>query len=288
MKEIQKEIIPISKEDLFIVLNHPNANFDYSVHYHPEYEINLVMNTSGERIVGDSIQEYKNLDLVMIGPNLPHAWKGNIIEGNHVITVQFSEELLNLPILQKRIFSQIKKLLSDSQKGITFSSKTQNSVKDKFIALTKMKGFQTVIEFFSILHELSISDYFRLASNNYDIYDIIRDSKSRRITKACDFIKANLHEQIRLGEIANLVNMSESAFSHFFKKKTNTTVIEYITNLRITKACELLTQTSDSIAEICFQCGYNNQSNFIKTFKKKKGCTPSDYRTFMEQMLLKY
>ena len=214
MKEIQKEIIPISKEDLFIVLNHPNANFDYSVHYHPEYEINLVMNTSGERIVGDSIQEYKNLDLVMIGPNLPHAWKGNIIEGNHVITVQFSEELLNLPILQKRIFSQIKKLLSDSQKGITFSSKTQNSVKDKFIALTKMKGFQTVIEFFSILHELSISDYFRLASNNYDIYDIIRDSKSRRITKACDFIKANLHEQIRLGEIANLVNMSESAFSH--------------------------------------------------------------------------
>ena len=95
MKDIQKEITPISSDDLFIVLNHPNAKFDYPVHYHSDYEINLVMNTYGERIVGDSVEKFDNLDLVMTGPNLPHAWKGEIVEGNHVVTIQFSDNLLN-------------------------------------------------------------------------------------------------------------------------------------------------------------------------------------------------
>ena len=68
MKDIQKEITPISSDDLFIVLNHPNAKFDYPVHYHSDYEINLVMNTYGERIVGDSVEKFDSLDLVMTGP----------------------------------------------------------------------------------------------------------------------------------------------------------------------------------------------------------------------------
>ena len=46
------------------------------------------MNTYGERIVGDSVEKFDNLDLVMTGPNLPHAWKGEIVEGNHVATIQ--------------------------------------------------------------------------------------------------------------------------------------------------------------------------------------------------------
>ena len=105
MKDIQKEITPIAADDLFIVLNHPNAKFDYPVHYHPDYEINLVMDTYGSRIVGDSVEAFEALDLIMIGPNLPHAWKGEVVEGNHVITIQFSDKLLNFPILEKRLFN---------------------------------------------------------------------------------------------------------------------------------------------------------------------------------------
>ena len=121
MKDIQKEITPIAADDLFIVLNHPNAKFDYPVHYHPDYEINLVMDTYGSRIVGDSVEAFEALDLIMIGPNLPHAWKGEVVEGNHVITIQFSDKLLNFPILEKRLFNPIKQLLLESQRGIGFS-----------------------------------------------------------------------------------------------------------------------------------------------------------------------
>ena len=85
MKDIHKEIIPIAPDDLFIVLNHPNAAFDYPIHYHSDYEINLVMNAPGTRIVGDSVGEFDTLDLVMIGPNLSHAWRSDVINDNQKI-----------------------------------------------------------------------------------------------------------------------------------------------------------------------------------------------------------
>lgn len=288
MKDIQKEITPIAAEDLFIVLNHPNAKFDYPVHYHSDYEINLVMDTYGTRTVGDSEEEFNTLDLIMIGPNIPHAWKGEVVEGNHVVTIQFSDKLLNFPILGKRLFSSIKQLLIESQHGISFSEQIQLLMKDKTLKLTKMQGFHTVLEFFSILYELSIADRRILVSNQYDTKDTVRTSKSRRIAKVCEYIDKNIEEPIRLGDVAQLVSMSESAFSHFFKKKTNCTFIDYVTNLRIARACQLLSETTYTVAEICYTCGFNNLSNFIRIFKKKKGSTPQEYRMFLQQMLIKY
>lgn len=288
MKDIHKEIIPIAPDDLFIVLNHPNAAFDYPIHYHSDYEINLVMNAPGTRIVGDSVGEFDTLDLVMIGPNLSHAWRSDVINDNHVITIQFSENLINFPILEKRLFSPIKQLLFDSQRGIVITGQSQLLIKDKIIRLTHMQGFQTVLEFFSILYELSISSRYTLISNQYSTEDTIRTSKSRRIAKVCDYLEKNFDEPIKLCDAAKLVNMSESAFSHFFRKKTNYTFIDYITNLRITKACQLLSDTTYTIAEICYTCGFNNLSNFIRTFKKKKAMTPNEYRVYLQKMLIKY
>lgn len=288
MKEIQKEIIPIGADDLFIVLNHPDANFDYPVHFHPEYEINLVMDTYGNRIIGDSVETFDALDLIMVGPNLPHAWKGEVVKGNHVITIQFSDKLLNFPILEKRLFHPIKQLLLDSQRGIGFSAQTQQLMKEKIVRLTRMQGFHTVLEFFSILHDLAIADRQILVSNQYNTQDTVRASKSRRIAKVCEYIEKNFEEPVKLSDAAQLVNMSESAFSHFFKKKTNCTFIDYITNLRIARACQILSETTHTIAETCYACGFNNLSNFIRIFKKKKGCTPHEYRIFIQQMLIKY
>ncbi|MDR1680317.1 MAG: AraC family transcriptional regulator [Prevotellaceae bacterium] len=288
MKDIQKEITPIVDDDLFIVLNHPNAKFDYPVHYHSEFEINLVLDSYGKRIVGDSMEDFGNIDLVMTGPNLPHAWKGEIVKGNHVITIQFSDRILNFPILEKRLFTQIRQLLLDAQRGIVFADSARETVRRKIIKLTKMQGFHTVLEFFSILHDLSISDRRVLVSDRFETGDIIRTSKSRRIAKVCDYIEKNFEEPVKLKDVASLVSMSESAFSHFFKKKTGRTFIDYITNYRIARACRMLSETTHTVSEVCYTCGFNNMSNFIRIFKKKKGLTPKEYRVFIQQMLIKY
>ena len=80
--------------------------------------------------------------------------------------------------------------------------------------------------------------------------------------------------------MAGLVNMSESAFSHFFKKRTNISYITFVNNMRISKACQLLANTT--------LCGFNNKSNFIRIFTKKKNMTPIEYREYISQMLIKY
>lgn len=287
MNEIQQEIVPISGEDLFIILNHPNASFDYSVHCHPEYEINLVTGCSGTRIVGDSEESFAGTDLVMIGPQLPHAWKSEA-DKNLVITIQFSGELLNYPIMGKRLFSPIKQLLIDSSRGLSFEGAERKAIMEQIVALTKMQGFQSATTFLGILNMMANSSRKKLVSNLFESEEIVRSSKSRRIAKVCEYIDSNYKEDIRLADVAALVNMSESAFSHFFKKRTGISFITYLNNLRITQACHLLESTTLSASEICYECGFNNKSNFIRIFTKKKGMTPIQYRKFITQMLIKY
>ncbi len=283
---MQQEIVPIHKEDLFIILNHPNAKFDYPVHYHPEYEINLVMGCTGTRVVGDSEEAFGPTDLVMVGPSLPHAWKSKDVT-NHVITIQFSQELSQYPMLSKRIFAPIRQLLQDAENGLSFEGPEQESIKEQIISLTRMQGFQSVTAFLNILSTMANANRKRLVSGLFES-DLGSSTKSRRIAKVCEYIDQNLDKDLSLAEVAALVNMSESAFSHFFKKRTGLSYINYVNNQRIARACTLLSDTTLSAAEICYDCGFNNKSNFIRIFRKKKNMTPIEYRKFIGQMLIKY
>ena len=283
---MQQEIVPIHKEDLFIILNHPNAKFDYPVHYHPEYEINLVMGCTGTRVVGDSEETFGPIDLVMVGPSLPHAWKSKDVT-NHVITIQFSQELSQYPMLSKRIFAPIRQLLQDAENGLSFEGPEQESIKEQIISLTRMQGFQSVTAFLNILSTMANANRKRLVSGLFES-DLGSSTKSRRIAKVCEYIDQNLDKDLSLAEVAALVNMSESAFSHFFKKRTGLSYINYVNNQRIAKACTLLSDTTLSASEICYDCGFNNKSNFIRIFRKKKNMTPIEYRKFIGQMLIKY
>ena len=103
--ELQQEITPLEKDDFFILLDHPDAKFDYAPHWHTDFELNIVMDSCGERVVGDSHEDFDALDVVLIGPRLPHIWKGEVEKGNHVVTIQFPEQMLDYPTMSKRIFS---------------------------------------------------------------------------------------------------------------------------------------------------------------------------------------
>ncbi|MBR4298141.1 MAG: helix-turn-helix domain-containing protein [Bacteroidales bacterium] len=287
MNQILQEIVPITEDDLFIIFNRPNAKFSYPIHSHPEYEINLVMNTSGTRVIGDNEEEFNGLDLVMTGPNLPHVWKSEL-ETNHVITIQFSSDLLADQIVSKRVFMPIRQLLIDSIQGLHFYGSDAERLRDEIMELLNMQGFQTATKFFSILCSMATATKRKLVSNMYESEILINISKSRRITKACKYIEENISQKISLSDVAMLVNMSESAFSHFFKKKTGISFITHVNNLRVAKACDMLINTSSSASEICYDCGFNNKSNFIRIFTKKKQMTPIEYRKYYNQLLTKY
>lgn len=287
MNDIQQEIVPITSDDLFIILNHPDAKFDYPIHCHPEYEINVVMKTEGTRVVGDSEESFEDLDIVMTGPYVPHVWKSDLVT-NHVITIQFSKELLNFQMISKRLFMPIRQMLVDSMQGLQFYGEDAVRIKDEIIELTRMQGFGTATKFLEILNSLAHASRRKLVTNMYESEVLISQSKSRRISKVCRYIEENLSRKISLADVALLVNMSESAFSHFFKKKTGISFITYVNNLRVAKACDLLASTSLSASEICYDCGFNNKSNFIRIFTKRKKMTPIEYRNYISQLLIKY
>jgi len=237
-------------------------------------------------VVGDSEEAFGPTDLVMTGPSLPHAWKSED-KTNHVITIQFSKDMVHYPMLEKRIFAPIRQLLQDSEHGLSFEGPEQEAIKKQIISLTRMQGFQSVTTFLNILNAMANANRKRLVTGMYE-QELGANSKSRRIAKVCEHIDRNLDKELSLSEVAALVNMSDSAFSHFFKKRTGLSYINYVNNQRIAKACTLLADTTLSASEICYDCGFNNKSNFIRIFRKRKNMTPIEYRKYITQMLIKY
>jgi AraC-like DNA-binding protein len=280
---IYREITPLKAPDIFVVLDSVSNGFDYPIHNHAEYELNLIIGMSGSRIVGDSIEHYTDFDLVLIGPYLYHKWDGDALllaEGKpyRVITIQFGTDLFNAHLLQKERFYKIRKLLEDSRRGIKFSGKTIAETMPKMRALTEDKGFANVIEFLSLLDLLSQSDEKAfLASEGFTPQAFKNTNNRIQITYAA-ILKNFTKPELRIGDLAKLVHMSDSAFSHFFQKYTNKSFTQFLVDVRVGHACKLLLDTDNPVNQICFQSGFNNLANFNRLFKKNRLCTPVEYR----------
>ena len=284
---IYREFTSVTKDDVFILLEYKDADFDYPIHCHPEYELNVVLNSKGDRIIGDSVDQYDEVDLVLIGPNVYHSWDDYTTplgekKPAHVITLQFAEDFADFPLLSKDVFKSIKRLLEHAVRGIEFLGESRTWAIEELKKLGDLSKFQATLSFFNILRTLALSKEYRfLASVGFSAKP--EHSKSRRITEAYEYILSHFQKKITLNEVASIANMSDSAFSHLFKKSTNKSFTQFVIDLRIGYAAKLLVETSDTIGEICFQCGFNNVSNFNRLFKKNKQVTPVNYRKQFEQ-----
>ncbi len=284
-----QEITPLDQSDFFIILKRDDVSFDHPAHWHNDFELNMVVGARGERFVGDSHEAFGELDIVLAGPRLPHVWKGVAGKDSMVVTIQFHEHLISCPTFNKRIFSPIYELLERAGRGISFSDEVKPGIRDRIIELTHAHGFDSALQFIALLDCMASAPNKKiLASSSYQPEGIARESRSRRISLVCDYVNANYMEDIRLSDAARLTNMSDSAFCHFFKKKTGRNFVDYVNDVRIGHATQMLYETTNGIAEICYACGFNNTSNFIRVFKKKRGETPSQYRNFAQKVVTKF
>ncbi len=281
-----REITPISEDDFFIIKRHNQAKFDFPVHIHPEYELNLVLNASGKRIIGDSITDYSSPDLVLIGADTPHAWLGQS-DNARVITLQFHSDVLSTRFLERKCSRPIKEMFDKARLGVHFSREATLKIIDRLERLPEEQDFNTLLELLSIIYELATSEGKTLLSSAEYINQATPNIKSRRINRVNEFINANIHSQIKIEDVAELINMSPSAFSHFFKRRTSRSFTEYLTAKRIGLAANLLVSSEKNISEICFDCGFGNISNFNRAFKSLKGCTPKEFRD-QQRLVLEY
>ncbi|MBQ8657275.1 MAG: helix-turn-helix domain-containing protein [Prevotella sp.] len=280
--EVIHEISPLNGRDVLYIADRHKKEFNYPIHNHEVYELNFVEHAPGvRRIVGDSSEVIGEYDLVLItSADLEHVWEQHEChsEDVHEITIQFDIDLSESGFLNRNPFLSIRDMMLQARKGLCYPMAAIMRVYPLLIGLSQVKdGFYAVTQFLSILYELSRCDGARtLASSSYAKVDV--QSDSRRVLKVKNYISTHYQEDLRLADLASLAGMSSSAFSRFFKLRTGRNLSDYIIDQRLGYASRQLVDTSKSISEISFACGFNNLSNFNRIFKKKKGCSPSEFR----------
>ncbi len=259
------------------------ACFTFPWHYHREYEIVCILKSYGKRYVGDSIEDFAEGDLVFVGSNLPHFWKNapefyekdSTLKVNAVI-VQFSPELFTSNSLELTEFKGIKRLFANAERGIKFDSSSNKQLIRKLVKLLKTNGFERYMALLDILNDMSNSKKQELLATA-QFEKSSAGFSDNRINKILTYINFNYTQKIDIPTLANLSGMNITAMCRFFKSKTGKTIIQHINELRIGYACKLMSEKTLQISQIALECGFNNISNFNKTFKQFTLKTPTAY-----------
>lgn len=278
---IMREITPLSDRDCFYIADRHKTEFTYPIHCHSEYELNFTEHAAGvRRVVGDSAETIGDYDLVLItGKELEHVWEQHECTSQNIreITIQFSPDLFADGLLNKKQFSSIHHMLERAQCGLCFPMPAIMKVYNWIDRLAlQEQGFYAVMDFFRIMYELSLYEARVLSSSSFAKIETFSDS--RRVQKVQRYISGHYQEEIRLATMADMVGMTPVSFSRFFRLRTGKTLSDYVIDIRLGFATRLLVDSTRTVAEICYDCGFNNLSNFNRMFKRKKGCSPKEFR----------
>lgn len=272
-------------------LNHSfyveQARFQYfpnPLQFHPDIEILQVIDGTGTRLVGDSIDRFGPGDLVIIGQNVPHGWysdekylQENSGLSTEVIFVLFKTEIFGEQFWHLPESKNILKLIQLSQRGIKLTGKTRDEVSSLMKSISNSVGFNRITLLLSILEMISSQKDYQLLASPV-VQNAISHSDSDRLNKVYEYVINNFNQNISLEKAAEIASLSTPAFCRYFKKRANKTFIKFLNEIRISFACRLLTEEDLPVAGICFNSGYSNVSYFIRQFKTITGFTPLNYK----------
>lgn len=249
--------------------------FEFKWHYHPEYELTCIVKGNGNRIVGNSYEQFAEGDMVLLGSNLPHTWsnKQSYDTYSEAIVIQFSKEFIS-PFLDLHESVLIKNMLESSSRGISFGP--DEALRAKMNELTESYGVDRILGLISLLDELSKRQTSFIAPNTF--HNVVSKKSEMRINKVCNYIQNHFSDKLSIKKVADLIHLTESNFCKFFKKATGKTYSNYINEIRINEACRLLVQTEKTVSQISFECGFETLSYFNRVFMKIKQMTPSKYK----------
>ncbi|MEP7320073.1 MAG: AraC family transcriptional regulator [Panacibacter sp.] len=258
-------------------------------HYHPEVELTLIRKGTGIRLVGDNVEQFEDNDLVLLGSDLPHYWRSDALyfkeePGVHVeaIAIHFKEDCWGRNFLDMPEMAAIKKLLQNAGNGLKITGKTKKAMIPFMETMLKAKNAKRIIILLDMLHLLSTSKELELLSSagfskSYD------HSNTERINEIYNYTFNNFQKEISIKEIAAAVNISPNSFCRYFKTRTLKTYWQFLLEVRIGYACKLLIENKMSVARICYECGFNNLSNFNRHFKNMVDMKPLQYsKTYLQ------
>ncbi|HLU88960.1 MAG TPA: AraC family transcriptional regulator [Cyclobacteriaceae bacterium] len=284
MKSIEIRL-PQEFDKSFVVFKEKGKFFPCPWHYHPEYELVLVLKSTGRRMVGDHIGYFQEGDLVCLGPYLPHVWINDSVFLNgqagydaDAIVIHFKEDFLGEDFLKIPEMDPLRKFFCLSNRGMSFYGNTKEQINGLMRLMVNMNGIQRLSALLSIFDILSQTDEYTLLASPGHVNNYLDPLKGDRFNKVKEYILMNFNKDISLPEVADMANMAISTFCNFFKEKYRITFVEYLNSVRIGHACKLLSANDQNIVDVAYECGFNNLANFNRQFKKYKNMTPTQYR----------
>jgi AraC-like DNA-binding protein len=255
--------------------------FPFAWHYHPEYELTLTLNSVGERFVGDHVAHYGDGDLVLVGPNLPHAWQSRSAlradEPHRALVLWFTPEWARGLTDPYPELGSVRKLLADAARGLTFSAETAHVARTRILALVDAAPATRWLGLVEVLVLLAADGRRQpLALLGFTADDAPRERA--RLERVLEHIHDHYVETIALATLSELAAMSDSQLQRVFKRCTRLTVGEYVAQLRIGHACALLLESDRPIGHIAEAAGYSQPSYFTRQFRELKGMTPMAFR----------
>ncbi|MCQ2202996.1 MAG: AraC family transcriptional regulator [Bacteroidales bacterium] len=279
---ISREVTTLNEQtDAMLVFDRYKDDFNYPLHYHPEYELNYICDCKdATRIVGDSIEQIGEFELCLVGPNLYHDWqkgKCEVVKTSREITTQFVPTLFPKELLSKDIIKPIADLLKRAEHGVLFTAETAQRIEPLLSELAQTKGFEAYLIFQRIMYELAVSpDQRTLASESFQKDNtVFFDARMERIH---NFIMQNHNQKVMLTDVAQHLNMAPVTVTRLIKQRTGKSFIDFLNDIRLGFATRMMVDSDMNISEICFSCGFNNISNFNRIFKKRQGLTPTEFR----------
>ncbi|WP_108126683.1 helix-turn-helix domain-containing protein [Saccharospirillum mangrovi] len=248
-------------------------------HYHDEYELHLIQSTEGNAFIGDYVGPFRPGTVFLCGPYLPHNWVslGHFEKGIRDRVINFSDQRIQALAECLPEMRSLQAMLADSRYGIEFSPDASADVIDDFAEIAGLKGMARVLRFLEIMTRLAESGDYRLLSSRS--YESESDTQTEaRVNSAVSYIIEHCTRELTLDEVAGHMGLAPSFFSRWFKKATGYRFIDFVTRLRISRACEQLEVSTKPITNICFEAGFANVANFNRHFLKIKGMTPRQYR----------
>lgn len=283
MKLLQTEITPVTNN--YISLIERNVPFFTApFHFHPELELVYVKESFGKRIIGDVIEPFEAGDMVFVGSNLPHVWlndelfyKGFPHLKANAIVLYFNSAVFDAAFYKMSESGHINDFFKRAVRGIRVEGDTKNMVAQKLEALLQKKDFDRTLGLLEILNLLSTTEQISyIASAGYS--QLQSSSETDRLAEVYKFVQNHYSEEITLATISGVANLTPQSFCRLFKKRTNKHFVEYLKEVRISKACRYLLDTEWSVSEIAYNCGFKTVSNFNKLFKEITGASPKEYR----------
>jgi AraC-like DNA-binding protein len=254
-------------------------------HFHPEFQITLVLKSTGYRLVGDNITPLTPGDLVLVGSNLPHVWQQDAGGGRgavHAIVVRFLDTWLGREFLEIPEAAAVKRLLKRAGRGLRVTGRTREAVADQMQRLSGAKGLNRVAALLGILETLAQSRELQPIASAGFVPSLASDDQGR-MARVTAHIHAHLTGAIDRTTVARAAHLSAGAFSRFFKLRTGKTLPEYVNELRVGRACRLLAEEDRKVTDVALDCGFRNLPNFNRRFREITRQTPREYRRQLQR-----